>query len=151
VETLTTRERRIHERLRHVDPATRAAQHALHEVAYRLVVEDGGGEFGAPRPCDEHLAGLVDPQLLDGRVVEVSLEGTETSHRVKQALRHAVGVRQRGDETRHRAVVVVRECFRDQGPERGEVLDRIDSAPTCQFADLVLEQRDGVVHVPPWR
>ena len=57
--------------LRQVDPATGRLQHPLDQVAHLVAVSIVVVSSAQPVARDEHLARLVDPDLLDARVVEV--------------------------------------------------------------------------------
>jgi hypothetical protein len=60
----------VHERAGQVDAAAAGPQHDLDQVADLLLGQDGGGELGPAAGGDEHLARLVDPDLLDVGVVD---------------------------------------------------------------------------------
>src|SRR4051812_7528456 len=78
--------RELHERRAEVDPAPGALQHPLDQVAHVVGREDRGRELRDAGPGHEHLARLVDPDLLDGRVVEVLLERSQPCDCVEQLL-----------------------------------------------------------------
>ena len=65
-----------------------------------------GGQLVPPLPRDEHLARVVDPHLLDRRVVEVGLQRTEAGHPGHQLADHRLRVRHRRDLTGQAALVV---------------------------------------------
>jgi hypothetical protein len=69
------REHRVDEGRRQVDPAPGGLEHLLHQVADLAVVEDRGGELGAAALGDEDPPGLVDPDLLDRRIVQWACSG----------------------------------------------------------------------------
>ena len=71
----------VDERLGQVEPAAAGHEHPLDEIADLLVAEDGGGQFADAAAGDEDPAGFVDPQLFDGGVVEVGLQGPELGRR----------------------------------------------------------------------
>jgi len=151
VQPLPTHEGGVDEGLGDVQPPAGGPQHPLHEVADGLVVEDRRRELGAPRAGDEDPARFVDPDLLDGRVVQVLLERPQAGHGVEQFLRDAVGVAEGGDEPGERALVVVVDGLRDEGTDTGEIGCGVDATAAREFAHLVLQQRDGVVHPVPLR
>ncbi len=74
VEATAVGKRRVDERLAQVDPATGGLQHPLDEIAHRGVGEGEGNALRHPGAGDEDAVGSVDPELLDGRVVEVRLQ-----------------------------------------------------------------------------
>ena len=77
VQPRPVRQHRVDERAREVDPAAGGLEHPLDEVADVVGGQDRGGQLGDAPAGDEHLGRLVDPDLLDRRVVEVRLQRTE--------------------------------------------------------------------------
>ena len=77
VQPRTVRQRGVDKRLGQVEPAAAGHEHPLDEVADLLVAEDGRGQLADAAAGDEDAAGLVDPQLLDRRIVEVGLQRSE--------------------------------------------------------------------------
>src|SRR4029450_7630274 len=78
-----------------VDPAAAGPQHELHQVVDVLLTEDGGGQLGAAGLGHEHLARLVDPDLLHVRVLEERLQRAHADHPVGHRLGDLTGVGQR--------------------------------------------------------
>ncbi len=64
----------VDERLAEVDAAAGGVQHPLDEIAHLCRGERERHALAAPLARDEDPVGRVDPQLLDGRVVEVGLQ-----------------------------------------------------------------------------
>src|SRR6185312_14861680 len=60
---------RVDERRGQVDPAAAGLEHALDQVAHLVGRQDGGRQLRDTAPGHEHLGRLVDPDLLDLRVV----------------------------------------------------------------------------------
>ena len=68
---------RVHEGLGEVDPAAAGLEHPLHEFLHLGGIEDGGGQLVLAAAGDEDPRRVVDPDLLDGGVVEIPLKGPE--------------------------------------------------------------------------
>jgi len=149
VHALAARERGVHERGGQVQPTPGRAQHPLDQVPNLGLVEDRGGQLGPPRPRDEDLAGLVHPDLLDGRVVEVALDGAEAGDGVDEVLGRAGPVRERFDEAQERTLVVVRDGCVDQSPHAVVITGRVQPTAADEFADLALQERHSVLHAVP--
>src|SRR3546814_3886512 len=77
MQTAAVRHRGIHERLAQVDAPAGGVQHPLDEVAHRRIAQRERDALGDTGAGDEDAVGGVDPQLLDGRVVEIGLERSE--------------------------------------------------------------------------
>jgi len=99
-------------------------------------------------PGDEDPAGLVDPDLLDRRVVKVALQRAQAGHRVEDRTDRRARVRQRRQGAGEAALVVMRDDFLDEQPGRRRVCDRVEPSPADQLADLILDDADRV-HVAP--
>ncbi len=67
-------ERGVDEGRAEVDAAAAGLEHPLDEVAHLVGGQDRRSQLGDAATRDEHPARLVDPDLLDGRVVEVLLQ-----------------------------------------------------------------------------
>ena len=85
----TVQKHGIHEGRAHVHPATGGLESLLDQVPDLALVEDRVRELGAAAAGDEHPAGLVDPDLLDLRIVQVALQGTEPGDGVVETTRAA--------------------------------------------------------------
>src|SRR5688500_12176469 len=74
VEAVTLGQHRVHERPRDVDPAAARLQHPLDELLHLPGAEHQVGQLVPAVAGDEDAARVVDPDLLDRRVVEERLE-----------------------------------------------------------------------------
>ena len=90
--------------------------------AVRIVVVSSA----APAAGDEHLAGLVDPDLLHRGVVEEGLERRRTRPPRQHALGRPVQVGQGRQATVQGPLVVVGDRIAHQLLDRGRVLERVD-------------------------
>ena len=79
---------RVDERAAQVEAAPGHAQHALDEGADLRVVHDDRGQLAAAVTCDEDAIRGVDPDLLDGGVVEEPLQRAEPGDRVEHGRAH---------------------------------------------------------------
>ena len=82
-----------------VQTATGGPQHPLDQDREVLALQDRGGQLGTPGAGDEDTAGGVDPDLLDGLIVEVALERPQSGHGVQHVGAGAGGVDERRDES----------------------------------------------------
>jgi hypothetical protein len=81
-------EHRVHERRAQVDATPGHAQHALDQVAHLDVVQDDRRQLAAPVAGDEHPIRCVQPELLDGGIVEEPLERPESGDGVEHRCAH---------------------------------------------------------------
>src|SRR5665647_1409177 len=100
--------------------------------------------------CTDTPCGGVDPDLLDGLVVEVLLEGAEASDGVDHRLGRCLGVEQWRDVPAERPFVVVRDRIAHECLEADRIPQRVDAAATDELAHLVLEQCDAFHRSPLW-
>lgn len=109
-----------------------------------LLGEDGGGQLGPSGLGHEHLAGLVDPDLLDVRVVEERLKRAHADHPVGHRLGHLPSVVERrhvGDEP---TLGVVRDHLVDELADRDPVaVAGVEPTPPDQLADLLFDNLAG--------
>jgi hypothetical protein len=109
-----------------------------------LLAEDGRGQLGPPGLGDEHLARLVDPDLLDVRVVEVGLERAHADHPVGHRLGHLSGVGERRHGGHQPPFGIVGDHLVDELADGDRVaVARVEPAPADQLADLVLDDLVG--------
>jgi hypothetical protein len=77
-------EHRVDERTRQIQAAARLSQHPLDKITDLVRREHNRGELAAPLTCHEHAARLIDPQLLDKRIVEVGLQRAKSRDSVER-------------------------------------------------------------------
>jgi hypothetical protein len=77
VEAVALGQHRVDERRGDVEAATAGLQHPLDQLVDLRGVEPQVGQLVAPAAGDEDPAGVVDPDLLDLRVVEEGLQRAE--------------------------------------------------------------------------
>ena len=92
---------------RQVDPAVARTQHPLDEVTDLRLGEQGRRQLAATLTGHEDPTRLVDPDLLDGRVVEVGLQRAIAGHRVEDRPRGMLRVHQGRQAAGQGALVVV--------------------------------------------
>ena len=97
---------RVDERLADVDAPAARLEHPLHQLLHLCWGQHRGGQLVPPLPRDEDLARVVDPHLLDRRVVEVGLQRPEPGHPRHQLAHHRLRVRHRGDLAGQAALVL---------------------------------------------
>jgi len=137
-------EGRVDERAGQVDPAPTGPEHQLDQVVDVLLAEDGGGQLWPSGLGHEHLAGLVDPDLLDVRVVEERLERAHADHPVGHRLGHLAGVVQRRHAGHQPALGVVDDHLVDELADGDPVaVARVEAAPPDQLADLAFHDLVG--------
>ena len=92
-----------------------------------------------PLPGDEDPARVVDPDLLDRRVVEERLQRAEAGHPGDQLADHRVDVGNRRDRAGQAAVVVVADdALGDPAYEPGVAL-RVDALAADELAHVLVE------------
>src|SRR6185437_13871852 len=111
------------------------------DVADLLGGQDGRRQLVHAVPRDEDLPRLDDPDLLDGRVVEVGLQRAIAGDVVQHLLDHTAGIGQRLQGTGHRALVVVGDRVLDQAPDAWDVPGGVEPATPDQLANLVGDDR----------
>ena len=80
VQPVALGQHRVDERLADVDPPTARLQHPLHQLLHLRGAEHQVGQLVPTVAGDEDPARVVDPDLLDRRVVEVGLQRPEPGH-----------------------------------------------------------------------
>ena len=145
VKPLAARQLGVDEGAGQVQAAPGGPQHPFDQDGEVLVLQDRGGQLGAPRAGDEDTTGGIDPDLLDGLVVKVVLERPQARHGVQHVTAGSRGIDERRDETGVGAAQVVVLGLGDKPFEVGVVLERIDSASANQLTNL-REKEIGSVH-----
>lgn len=127
---------------------TGALEHLLHQVAHRVGGEDRGRELRDAAASHEHPARRVDPHLFDCRVVEVTLQWSETRDRVEDPARGHHPVAQRREDAAQRAVVVLRDHLIDEPAHGTGVGGRVQPPSADELTHLVLDDFDRVHPTP---
>jgi hypothetical protein len=142
--TAAVGQRRVDERLGQVDAPAARPQHALDEVAHLRVGQQRRRQLAATLTRDEHPPRLVDPDLLDRRVVEEDLQRAVARHRVEHRARGVLEVHQRRQCTTQGALVVVGEDLGDKTAYGHRLGHRIQPASPNELTHLVLDDAQGV-------
>jgi hypothetical protein len=129
---------RVDERRTHVDPPSGRAEHPLDKVGELPVPEDRRRQLAAAPPGDEHPARLVDPDLLDLRVVEVALQRTEAGHPVQHVTDDGLRVGDRRQRRVDRPLGVVGDHVANQHPDGARIGERVEPATPDELADLAV-------------
>ena len=104
-----------------------------------------------PRLGDEHAAGLVDPDLLDLRVVEVALQRPEAGHPVEHVADDGLRVTDRRQRRGQRPLGVVGDDVAHQHPHGGRIDERVEPAAADELADLAVHDVQSGRHSIPRR
>jgi hypothetical protein len=134
---------------RHVDPSTRGAQHPLDEVGQFAGREDRRRQLAAAALGDEHPAGLVDPDLLDLRVVQVPLQRPEAGHPVQYVADDGLRVADRRQRRGQRPLRVLGDDIAHEHAHRSRVGQRVETAPADQLTDLAVHDVESCRHETP--
>ena len=145
VEPLSPGELGVDERAGQVQAAPGGPQHPLDQDGEVLTLQDRGGQLGASGAGDEDAAGGIDPDLLNGLVIEVALERAQPRHGVQHAGARARRVDERRDESGVGAAQVVLLGLGDELFQVGGVLEGVDAASAHQLANL-RQEKIGSVH-----
>ncbi len=106
VQSTAVRQGCVDEGLAQVDTPTRSVQHPFDEVAHRGIRQGERHTLGDTGAGDEDAVRSVDPQLFDGRILEIGLQGTVAGDGGED-LAHARGfVIDRGETAGESEVVV---------------------------------------------
>ncbi len=132
----------LDERAADVDPATAGLEHALDQLLHL-----GGGEHQVCQLVttvagDENPARVVDPDLLDRRIVEEGLQRSEPGDPGDQLADDRLGVRDRDDGAGEAALVVVADHALGDAPHHRGVALRVDPFAAHQLADMLVELVD---------
>jgi hypothetical protein len=104
-----------------------------------LLAEDGGGELGTAGLGHEHLARLVDPNLLHVRVVEEGLQRAHADDAVSHHLGDLAGVGEGGHARHQPPLGVVGDYLVDEPAHgNGVAVARVEPASPDQLPHLVL-------------
>ena len=122
-----------------VDPPPAALEHPLDQLLHLGRGEDQVGQLVATAAGDEDPARVVDPDLLDGRVVEEGLQRTEAGHAGDQLADHRLGVGDRRHGTGQAAVVVGADHGLGQPAYDEGVALRVDTLAAHGLADALVE------------
>ena len=145
VEPLSPGELSVDEGAGQVQAAPGGPQHPLDQDGEVLTLQDRGGQLGAPGTGDEDSAGGVDPDLLNGLVIEVALERAQPRHGVEYVGARPLGVDERRDESGVGAAQVVLLGLGDELFQVGGVVEGVDAASAHQLANL-RQEKIGSVH-----
>ena len=140
--------RGIHERRAQVQTPPRGPQHALHQIADLLLREDDAGQLGDSTACAVHLVGRIDPDLLDGVIIQQRLERTEAGDRVSHDAHGLHVVVQLGQRARQRTRLIVLRCISDEASDSVRLLRRVQPSAPHQFADFVFQDPNGIHGIP---
>jgi hypothetical protein len=97
VQTVAVRQHRVDEGLAQVDAAPTRLQHALDELGDLGTGQDRRRQLMPALTGDEDLAGLIDPDLLDVRIIEVGLQRPESGNPRHQLSDHPLRIGHRND------------------------------------------------------
>ena len=128
-----------------VQAAPGGPQHPLDQNREVLTFQDRGGQLGAPGAGDEDAAGGVDPDLLNGLVIEIALQRAQPRHGVEHVGARPLGIDERRDESGVGAAQIVLLGLGDELVEVGGVLEGVDAASAHQLANL-RQEKIGSVH-----
>ena len=107
--------------------------------------EQRGGQLGDPWRATNTRAGLVDPDLLDRRVVEVLLQRAEARRPCPTPRgTRRVDVGEHRHPAAHRPLVVVGDGLGHQPAHLALVARRVEARATDQLTHLALERVDGI-------
>jgi len=149
MQSLPAWQRRVDEGAGPVQAPPGQLEHPFDEVAHLGLGEDRRGELGGAVARDEDLLRRVDPDLLDGVVVQVLLQGTESTDGVLQGLAGRRPVGERGDLAAQRPLVVGVEGIADEAAQHPAITDRVHATVPDQLAHLVLELCRCFPHAAP--
>ena len=150
VEAGPVRQRGIHERGGHVEPAPGTLEHPFHEVPDLLVREGDRGQLGFTVPGHVDLVGSVEPDFLDGGVVEKGLQGAEPGHGVED---EPPGRLQRTDGREGRQqgpLVVIHDRRLHEAADFAGLPQGVKAAPADQLADFVLDNAHSLHDGPQY-
>ena len=145
VEPVPLRKHRVDERATQVDPAPGGLEHPLDQLGDLGVGEHQVGQLVAPVARHEDPVGTVDPDLLDGRVVEQRLQRPEARDPGDQLGHHAVDVGDRRHHPGQAAVVVVADQGLGEAAYGGHLALRVEAVTSYGGAQLLVEMDDDIV------
>ena len=133
---------RVDERLADVDPAAAGLEHPLDQLLHLRGREHQVGQLVTAVAGDEDPARVVDPDLLDGRVVEERLQRPEPGHPRDQLADHGVDVGDRRDRAGQAALVVLADHALGDPAYDDRVALRVDALAAHQRAHALVERLD---------
>ena len=143
VQPVSGREHRVDERSRDVDPAAGRLEHPLDEVTHIGRSQDRRGQLMATVAGDEDALRLVDPDLLDGGVVEIGLQRPEPRHPRDELVDHALRIVHRTYDAGEAALVVGLDGCGGEPTDSRDIGQRVDAAAAYLLAHVCIEQVDG--------
>ena len=129
-----------------VDTASAGGEHALDQFLDLGGGEHQVGELVTAVAGREDTVGGVDPDLLDGRIVEQRLEGPEPGDPRHQLGDEGLEVADRGDGAGHRTLVVLAHQLGGHPAHRLDLALRVDTRAADRLAQTAIEQ---IEHVGP--
>src|SRR3954451_3656079 len=144
VDPAAVRQCRVNEGLGQVDAAVTGPPHSLDEVTDLTVGQQSRRQLAAPLPGNKDPTGVVDPDLLDGRVVEVGLQRSIAGHGVIDRPRREIGVTEGRQAAGQRAFVVLGDDLVDEATYGRRVGGGIEPPTTDELAHLVLDSTDRI-------
>ena len=139
VQAVTAGQHRVDERLAEVEPPAAGRQHPLDQLAHLLGGQHHRRELVAAVARDEDPLGLVDPDLLDLRVVEEPLQRTE-AHQVGHELPDdPIRLVERAHRTGEAALLVLGDRIGGGAAHRVDVGARIDPSLADQRAHAIAQ------------
>lgn len=148
VESRSVRQRRIYKRGRRVQAPTGALQHPLNNVPDLLVREGDAGELGFPVARDVDLIRGVEPDFLDGWIIQKRLQRSESGNGVEDKSPGPLQRAQRRHRRQQRTLVIVTDYGLHQLPHFGGLPERVEAAAADQFPHLVLDDANSL-HAAP--
>src|SRR5450759_732253 len=132
-----------------VHPPTRRLQHPFDEVAHLIGGQDRVGQLGRATSGHEDFRRLVDPDLLDRRVLQVPLQRSEPGDVIAHSPGRLTQVRQRGQPAMQRALVIVGHRVMNKLTHLPKVTRGVQSGAADQLAHFALDSAYGVHRPTP--
>ena len=117
-------------------------EHPLDQLVHLGAGQHQVGQLVPAVPGDEHPGRVVDPDLLDRRVVEERLQRPEAGDPRDQLADHGVGVGHRRDHAGQAALVVVADHGLGDPAYDGRVALRVDALAAHHLAHVRVELLD---------
>ena len=144
VKTLATRQLGVDEGTGQIQTAPGGSQHPFDQNREILTLQDRGSQLRTPGTGDEDASGVVDPDLLNGLVIEVSLKRTQAGYGVEYVGAGSCRVDERWNNSGIGTAQVVVLGLGDELFEGGDVRERVDPASANQLTNLRQEEIGGV-------
>ena len=148
VQPVSAGKHRVDERLADVEPAPGRRQHPLHQLAHLRRGEHRGRELVPAVAGDEHPVGLVDPDLLDRRVVEVGLQRPEPGEIGHDLADDEVGLVDGAHDSGEAAPLVLGDDVERQAAYRSGIVTWVDASFANELADALGQRRRLRIHPP---